>query len=258
MPLLEGASVTTSVPGAGAPPQWSFQREGRFPDTDTPTLVSLAAIGDDYFRTVNRAILRGRSFDAFDGTLRVGSRSSMSASRRGCSRLRNTLRAADPHHAQRTGGVRLGLGHDRRCRADDQSDQPAPRSRHGPRRLPSLSRAASCRRADDGNRIGYERGSAAGPHGALGTRPGTGALRRTVPGLVPWPSSAGRSGSSARRCSCWRSSGSSSRLWDCTPSWRIRSCDGRARSACVSRWALNADRFWCSSYDTAPSHSAPG
>jgi putative ABC transport system permease protein len=68
MPLLAGASVTTSVPGAGAPPQWSFQREGRPPDEDQPTLVSLAAIGDDYFRTVNRAILRGRAFDGLDGT----------------------------------------------------------------------------------------------------------------------------------------------------------------------------------------------
>jgi hypothetical protein len=68
MPLLAGASVTTSVPGAGAPPQWSFQREGWPPDKDEPTLVSIAAIGDNYFRTVNRAILRGRAFDTFDGT----------------------------------------------------------------------------------------------------------------------------------------------------------------------------------------------
>ena len=63
-----GSSVTTSVPGAGAPPQWSFEREGRPLDRDNPTLVSMAAIGDDYFRTVDRAILRGRSFQAFDGT----------------------------------------------------------------------------------------------------------------------------------------------------------------------------------------------
>jgi putative ABC transport system permease protein len=72
MPGLSGASVTTSVPGAGAPPQWAFQREGQAFDKDKPALVSMVAIGDDYFRALNRPVLRGRSFQEFDGTAARG------------------------------------------------------------------------------------------------------------------------------------------------------------------------------------------
>ena len=67
-PLVQSASVTTSVPGAGPPPQWTFQREGARIDPKPPTLVSMAAVGDDYFRTLNQPILGGRAFERFDGT----------------------------------------------------------------------------------------------------------------------------------------------------------------------------------------------
>ena len=67
-PLVGSTSVTTSVPGAGPPPQWTFQREGARIDPERPTLVSMAAVGDDYFRTLNQPILGGRAFERFDGT----------------------------------------------------------------------------------------------------------------------------------------------------------------------------------------------
>jgi predicted permease len=60
-------SVTTSLPAAGPPPQWTFQREDEPLDPDRPMLVSMAAIGDDYFRTLDRTVLAGRSFERFDG-----------------------------------------------------------------------------------------------------------------------------------------------------------------------------------------------
>ena len=66
--LVGSTSVTTSVPGAGPPPQWTFQREGAPIDPERPTLVSVAAVGDDYFRTLNQPILGGRAFERFDGT----------------------------------------------------------------------------------------------------------------------------------------------------------------------------------------------
>jgi predicted permease len=66
--LTQPVSVTTSLPGGGPPPQWTFQREGDAIDPDHPVLVSMAAVGDDYFRTLNRPLLAGRSFEHFDGT----------------------------------------------------------------------------------------------------------------------------------------------------------------------------------------------
>jgi predicted permease len=68
MPSTHSVSVTTSVPGAGPPPQWTFRREGDAFDPDHPLLVSMAAVGDDYFQTLNRPVLAGRAFEAFDGT----------------------------------------------------------------------------------------------------------------------------------------------------------------------------------------------
>jgi hypothetical protein len=61
-------SVTTSLPAAGPPPQWTFQREGEPIDPDHPVLVSMAAIGDDYFQALNRPLPAGRSFERSDGT----------------------------------------------------------------------------------------------------------------------------------------------------------------------------------------------
>jgi predicted permease len=67
-PMVPAVSVTTSLPGAGPPPQWTFQGEGEPVDPDHPALVSMAAIGDDYFQTLSRPLLGGRSFERFDGT----------------------------------------------------------------------------------------------------------------------------------------------------------------------------------------------
>jgi len=64
----QSVSVTTSLPGAGFPPQWTFQHEGDPLDRDHPVLVSMAAVGDDYFQTLNRPVLAGRAFERFDGT----------------------------------------------------------------------------------------------------------------------------------------------------------------------------------------------
>jgi putative ABC transport system permease protein len=65
---LSWATVVTSPPGADVPPQWTFQREGRWMDAGNASLVSVVGIGDGYFETLNRPIVRGRSFERLDGT----------------------------------------------------------------------------------------------------------------------------------------------------------------------------------------------
>jgi predicted permease len=67
VPLLSGAAVASIPPGAGGPPQWALIIDGRAAGQDKPPLVSVIAVGDDYFRMLDQRMIRGRAFERRDG-----------------------------------------------------------------------------------------------------------------------------------------------------------------------------------------------
>ena len=123
VPLLAGSSVTTSVPGAGAPPQWSFQQTVD-PSTRTSRRSSrwLPSATTTFARSIVRSFVGDRSRPS-TARLRAGSQSSTNGSRQRCSRPK-TLSDSGSASREAAGRRTFRLDHDCRHRAHHQPDEP--------------------------------------------------------------------------------------------------------------------------------------